>query len=181
MPTKVPMTQTPDTGHSLQIMIPRMSVTRPPRAANQPEWRLSSRLAAGSRPTDMTAACSMAQLLPRPTDGVGDLRCRTRAGLRARSRAVPLGRAASRPPGAHASSWARPVRRRVTQRGAGASCSQAASPLLWACGPGSLAARRPRSRARPHERQELRNELKNIEVTVSSDYSPDLAEALARG
>ena len=94
---------------------------------------------------------------------------------------MPLGRAASRPPGAHASSWARPVRRRVTQRGAGASCSQAASPLLWACGPGSLAARRPRSRARPHERQELRNELKNIEVTVSSDYSPDLAEALARG
>src|SRR2546427_10423297 len=75
----------------------------------------------------------------------------------------------------------RPVRKRVTQRGAGASCSQAASPLLWACGPGSLAARRPRSRARPHERQELRNELKNIEVTVSSDYSPDLAEALARG
>src|ERR1700740_352103 len=27
----------------------------------------------------------------------------------------------------------------------------------------------------------LRNELKNIEVKVSSDYSPDLAEALARG
>ena len=27
----------------------------------------------------------------------------------------------------------------------------------------------------------LRDELKNIEVTVSSDYSPDLAEALARG
>ena len=27
----------------------------------------------------------------------------------------------------------------------------------------------------------LRDELKNIEVTVSSDYSPDLAEALVRG
>jgi len=27
----------------------------------------------------------------------------------------------------------------------------------------------------------LRDELKNIEVTISSDYSPDLAEALARG
>src|SRR6476620_4061513 len=27
----------------------------------------------------------------------------------------------------------------------------------------------------------LRDELKNVEVTVSSDYSPDLAEALARG
>jgi len=27
----------------------------------------------------------------------------------------------------------------------------------------------------------LRDELKNIQVTVSSDYSPDLAEALVRG
>src|SRR5467141_3753626 len=27
----------------------------------------------------------------------------------------------------------------------------------------------------------LRDELKNIDVTISSDYSPDLAEALARG
>src|SRR5882724_12256079 len=27
----------------------------------------------------------------------------------------------------------------------------------------------------------LRDELKNIEITISSDYSPDLAEALARG
>jgi LysR family hca operon transcriptional activator len=27
----------------------------------------------------------------------------------------------------------------------------------------------------------LRDELKNIEVTISSDYSPDLAEALVRG
>src|SRR5260221_13941015 len=29
--------------------------------------------------------------------------------------------------------------------------------------------------------QVLREELKNIQVTVSSDYSPDLAEALIRG
>jgi len=27
----------------------------------------------------------------------------------------------------------------------------------------------------------LRDELKNVEVTISSDYSPDLAEALVRG
>jgi DNA-binding transcriptional LysR family regulator len=27
----------------------------------------------------------------------------------------------------------------------------------------------------------LRDELKNIQVTISSDYSPDLAEALVRG
>src|SRR4030095_12725792 len=33
----------------------------------------------------------------------------------------------------------------------------------------------------PQALQALRDELKNIEVTVSSDYSPDLAEALARG
>src|SRR6266850_2057946 len=33
----------------------------------------------------------------------------------------------------------------------------------------------------PPAMQVLRDELKNIEVTVSSDYSPDLAEALARG
>jgi LysR family hca operon transcriptional activator len=33
----------------------------------------------------------------------------------------------------------------------------------------------------PRAMHVLRDELKNIEVTVSSDYSPDLAEALARG
>ncbi len=33
----------------------------------------------------------------------------------------------------------------------------------------------------PQAMQVLRDELKNIEVTVSSDYSPDLAEALVRG
>src|SRR6476620_2260670 len=33
----------------------------------------------------------------------------------------------------------------------------------------------------PQAMRVLRDELKNIEVTVSSDYSPDLAEALARG
>jgi LysR family hca operon transcriptional activator len=33
----------------------------------------------------------------------------------------------------------------------------------------------------PPAMQVLHDELKNIEVTVSSDYSPDLAEALARG
>ena len=33
----------------------------------------------------------------------------------------------------------------------------------------------------PQAMHVLRDELKNIEVTVSSDYSPDLAEALARG
>jgi LysR family transcriptional regulator, hca operon transcriptional activator len=27
----------------------------------------------------------------------------------------------------------------------------------------------------------LRDEMKNIQVTISSDYSPDLAEALVRG
>jgi len=27
----------------------------------------------------------------------------------------------------------------------------------------------------------LRDELKNLDITVSSDYSPDLAEALLRG
>ena len=31
----------------------------------------------------------------------------------------------------------------------------------------------------PQAMHVLRDELKNIEVTVSSDYSPDLAEALA--
>ena len=33
----------------------------------------------------------------------------------------------------------------------------------------------------PRAMQVLRDELKNVDVTVSSDYSPDLAEALARG
>jgi len=33
----------------------------------------------------------------------------------------------------------------------------------------------------PRAMHVLRDELKNIQVTVSSDYSPDLAEALARG
>ena len=33
----------------------------------------------------------------------------------------------------------------------------------------------------PQAMHVLRDEMKNIEVTVSSDYSPDLAEALARG
>jgi len=33
----------------------------------------------------------------------------------------------------------------------------------------------------PRAMHVLRDELKNIEVTVSSDYSPDLAEAVARG
>ena len=33
----------------------------------------------------------------------------------------------------------------------------------------------------PRAMDVLRNELKNIEVTISSDYSPDLAEALVRG
>ena len=33
----------------------------------------------------------------------------------------------------------------------------------------------------PRAMHVLRDELKNIEVTVSSDYSPDLAEALVRG
>src|SRR6195256_4337055 len=33
----------------------------------------------------------------------------------------------------------------------------------------------------PRSMHLLRDELKNIQVTVSSDYSPDLAEALARG
>src|SRR4029078_10148562 len=33
----------------------------------------------------------------------------------------------------------------------------------------------------PQAMHVLRNELKSIEVKVSSDYSPDLAEALARG
>ena len=33
----------------------------------------------------------------------------------------------------------------------------------------------------PRATQVLRDELKNIDVTISSDYSPDLAEALARG
>src|SRR3954449_2876762 len=33
----------------------------------------------------------------------------------------------------------------------------------------------------PQAMQVLHDELKNIQVTVSSDYSPDLAEALARG
>src|SRR6201987_776554 len=33
----------------------------------------------------------------------------------------------------------------------------------------------------PRAMHVLRDELKNIEVTISSDYSPDLAEALARG
>jgi LysR family hca operon transcriptional activator len=33
----------------------------------------------------------------------------------------------------------------------------------------------------PRAMQVLRDELKNIQVTVSSDYSPDLAEALVRG
>jgi LysR family hca operon transcriptional activator len=33
----------------------------------------------------------------------------------------------------------------------------------------------------PQAMHVLRDELKNIEVTISSDYSPDLAEALARG
>src|SRR5437867_8564524 len=33
----------------------------------------------------------------------------------------------------------------------------------------------------PRAMHVLRDELKNIEVTASSDYSPDLAEALARG
>ena len=33
----------------------------------------------------------------------------------------------------------------------------------------------------PHAMHVLRDELKNIQVTISSDYSPDLAEALVRG
>ena len=33
----------------------------------------------------------------------------------------------------------------------------------------------------PRAMRVLRDELANIEVTISSDYSPDLAEALARG
>jgi LysR family hca operon transcriptional activator len=33
----------------------------------------------------------------------------------------------------------------------------------------------------PRAMHVLRDELKNIQVTISSDYSPDLAEALARG
>ena len=33
----------------------------------------------------------------------------------------------------------------------------------------------------PEVMRVLRAELPNIEVTVSSDYSPDLAEAVARG
>src|SRR6202008_1184793 len=33
----------------------------------------------------------------------------------------------------------------------------------------------------PRAMHVLRDELKNIEVTVSSDYSPDLAEAIVRG
>ena len=33
----------------------------------------------------------------------------------------------------------------------------------------------------PRAMHVLRDELKNIEVTITSDYSPDLAEALARG
>jgi LysR family hca operon transcriptional activator len=33
----------------------------------------------------------------------------------------------------------------------------------------------------PQAMHVLRDELKNIEITISSDYSPDLAEALARG
>src|SRR5712664_2090936 len=33
----------------------------------------------------------------------------------------------------------------------------------------------------PQAMHVLRDELKNIDVTISSDYSPDLAEALARG
>ena len=33
----------------------------------------------------------------------------------------------------------------------------------------------------PQAMRVLRDELKNIEVTVTSDYSPDLAEALVRG
>jgi LysR family transcriptional regulator, hca operon transcriptional activator len=33
----------------------------------------------------------------------------------------------------------------------------------------------------PRVMRVLRDELKNIEITISSDYSPDLAEALARG
>src|ERR1700682_5846284 len=33
----------------------------------------------------------------------------------------------------------------------------------------------------PRAMHVLRDELKNIEVTISSDYSPDLAEAVARG
>jgi LysR family hca operon transcriptional activator len=33
----------------------------------------------------------------------------------------------------------------------------------------------------PHAMHVLRDELKNIQVTVTSDYSPDLAEALVRG
>ena len=33
----------------------------------------------------------------------------------------------------------------------------------------------------PRAMQVLRDELKNIHVTVTSDYSPDLAEALVRG
>jgi len=33
----------------------------------------------------------------------------------------------------------------------------------------------------PKAMQVLRDEMKNIEVTISSDYSPDLAEALVRG
>jgi LysR family transcriptional regulator, hca operon transcriptional activator len=33
----------------------------------------------------------------------------------------------------------------------------------------------------PRAMQVLRDELKNIQVTISSDYSPDLAEALVRG
>src|SRR6267143_1903969 len=33
----------------------------------------------------------------------------------------------------------------------------------------------------PQAMHVLRDELKNTDVTISSDYSPDLAEALARG
>jgi LysR family transcriptional regulator, hca operon transcriptional activator len=33
----------------------------------------------------------------------------------------------------------------------------------------------------PRAMHVLRDELKNIQVTVTSDYSPDLAEALVRG
>src|SRR3979411_533709 len=53
-------------------------------------------------------------------------------------------------------------------------------------GPHSLQERRSPSASKPVTRWPramhlLRDELKNIQVTISSDYSPDLAEALVRG
>src|SRR6266481_3766837 len=62
-----------------------------PRATNQPEWRLTSRLVTGSRPIEKTAACSMAQLLPRPTDGSGNSNVGPEPG-RAQAEGGPPGR-----------------------------------------------------------------------------------------